>query len=172
MPVKFMFGAIDTNRDGKVDKSEWSKATDVVRKGVEHGLTAIHLSRQAGQVQTATLWSVNKSVPEVPSPLVVGDNVYMIKNGGIVTCVNRTAGTENYRTRLKASGPYFASPITVNGHVIAASGDGVVTVFKAGDDFELSARNDLKEEIMATPAVSDGVMYVRTASTLYAFSRL
>jgi outer membrane protein assembly factor BamB len=171
MPVKFMFGAIDTNRDGKVDKSEWSKASDVVRKGVEHGLTAIHLTRQAGQVQTKTLWSINKSVPEVPSPLVVGDNVYMIKNGGILTCINRTSGTENYRTRLKAPGPYFASPITVNGHVIAASGDGVVTVFKAGDDFELSARNDLKEEVMATPAISDGVLYLRTASTLYAFTK-
>ena len=175
MPVKFMFGAVDTNRDGKVDKGEWNKAPDVtasMMKGVEHGMTAVQLIRETGQVQTKKLWAVNKSVPEVPSPLVVGQNVYMIKNGGILTCINRVSGSQIYRTRLKASGPYFASPISVNDHVIAASGDGVVTVFQTGDDFELIARNDLKEEVMATPAISDGVLYIRTASTLYAFTRL
>ena len=161
MAVKFLFGMVDANGDGKLDEGEWNKGSDITAnsmKGAEHGLTAIRLDGSRDRVRTETLWINNKSVSEVPSPLVIEDHVYMIKNGGILTCMNRQTGEVLYRRRLKTPGPYYASPVTVNDQIIAVSGDGIVSVFKSGSEFELTSTNDMNEEILATPAVSAGAL--------------
>ena len=95
----------------------------------------------------------------------------MVRNGGILTCLNAATGTVVYRSRLEAPGPYYASPVVANGHLIFASGDGVVTVVDAGDKLKVLARNDLGEPLMASPAVVNGVIYIRTASGLAAFAQ-
>jgi outer membrane protein assembly factor BamB len=74
-----------------------------------------------------------------------------------------------YRERLGPRGPYFASPVAGDGKVYAASRDGVVVVFAAGDELKILARNDLDELIAATPAPMGGKLYVRTEKHLYAF---
>lgn len=71
--------------------------------------------------------------------------------------------------RPGAGGPYYASPVVGDGKIYASSARGVVTVFEAGDTLEILAKNDLKERIMATPAIVDGTLYVRTEEALYAF---
>ena len=78
-------------------------------------------------------------------------------------------GALRFFERLDAGGPYYASPVAGDGKVYAASARGVVTVFAAGDAFEVLSRNDLGERIMATPALVDGTVYVRTERKLYAF---
>jgi hypothetical protein len=71
--------------------------------------------------------------------------------------------------RLDAGGDYYSSAVAVGGKIFLASQKGIVLVIKAGDALEVLARNDLGEQIFATPAVLDGTLYVRTASALYAF---
>ena len=66
---------------------------------------------------------------------------------------------------------YYSSPVAAGGNIYFASGDGVVSVLRAGDKLDVAARNDLGEPIFATPAILDGRLYVRTASHLYAFGR-
>ena len=174
MPVKFSFGSLDSDRNGKINESEWKNAPsaiDAMIKNAEHGLTAIRLDGTAAEVTTDVVWKVNKSVSEVPSPLVVGSNVYMIKNGGILTCVDKLTGEVQYRRRLKTSGPYVSSPIAVNDFIITASSDGIVTVVHAGKEFEQLSSVDMGEKIKATPAVANGVLYLRTDSALFAFQK-
>jgi outer membrane protein assembly factor BamB len=93
----------------------------------------------------------------------------MIKNGGIVSCMDAETGKLLYRERLGATGLYCSSPICANGRIYIASGKGVITVFAAGDTLQVLARNDLKEQIYSTPAVVDNKLYVRTAKHMYAF---
>ena len=95
----------------------------------------------------------------------------MIRNGGILTCMDAATGKLVYRARVGAPGPYFSSPVAANGRVIVASGDGVVSVLGTGDHLEILAQHDLGEDIFATPAVVGGVLYVRTASNLFAFGQ-
>jgi outer membrane protein assembly factor BamB len=93
----------------------------------------------------------------------------MIKNGGIVSCMDADSGKLLYSERLGATGPYFSSPIAAHGRIYIASGKGVITVFAAGDTLQVLARNKLGEKVFATPAVVDNKLYVRTAKHMYAF---
>ena len=86
----------------------------------------------------------------------------MVKNGGMISCLGSKTGELKYQSRLGAGGPYYASLITGDGKVFAASRCGVVAVFETGDKLKVLARNDLKERIMATPAIVGGKIYVRT----------
>jgi outer membrane protein assembly factor BamB len=93
----------------------------------------------------------------------------MVTNGGIVTCMNASSGAVLFRSRLGAGGPYYASPVMAGGNVYFASGDGVVTVIRDGDTFAPVAKSELGAPIMATPAIVDGVVYLRAGPTLFAF---
>lgn len=108
-------------------------------------------------------------VPEVPSPIYYDNRIYMIKNGGIITCVDADSGKVLYRERLGTSGPYLASPVVANGTVYIPFFKGIITVIKAGNQFDILTKNDLKEKIFATPAVIGNTLYVWTTENLYAF---
>ncbi len=115
------------------------------------------------------LWKVKEKVPEVPTPVYYEGCVYMIKNGGIITCLEAESGEVLYRERLGASGTYLASPIIANGNIYIPSYNGVITVIKAGNQLDILAQNDLNEKIFATPAVIGNTLYIRTDKHLYAF---
>ena len=93
----------------------------------------------------------------------------MVKNGGIVSCLEAKTGELKYQDKLRSGGPYYSSPVVGDGKIYISSARGVVTVFEPGDTLNVLARNDLKERIMATPAVVDGKIYVRTDNNLYSF---
>jgi outer membrane protein assembly factor BamB len=161
--IKPYFKNIDANKDGFLQKAEYDNFVAGLNFAkISHGLIAI---KDGGIV-----WKETTAVPEVPSPLLYNGRLYMIRSGGIVTCLDAPSGKVIYRARLGAPGAYFASPVAAGGKIYAASGDGVVSVFSAsGDKLEVLARNDLQEPIFATPAVVEGTIYVRTAHYLYAF---
>ena len=71
----------------------------------------------------------------------------MIKNGGIVSCLDALTGKLLYRTRLNASGPYMSSPVAAKDRIYIASYNGTVVVFAAGDEINVLARNNLREKI-------------------------
>jgi outer membrane protein assembly factor BamB len=73
------------------------------------------------------------------------------------------------RQRLGALGQYVASPVAADGRIYAASETGIIVVFRAGDVLEILARNDLGERIVATPAIADDKLYIRSAQHLWAF---
>jgi outer membrane protein assembly factor BamB len=99
---------------------------------------------------------------------VVGDYLYAVKNGGIMTCLNARTGDVVWQERLPARGSYYASLIAGAGRVYAVSEDGEATVVAAKPDFEILSSNPMGERVMATPAVSDGQMFIRSDETLFA----
>ncbi|MCH7658848.1 MAG: PQQ-binding-like beta-propeller repeat protein [Bacteroidetes bacterium] len=168
--VKGVFGMFDKNEDRTIDREEWDKTIEwFVTFYGESGLMALRPNAHGELPMSQVLWKVKEKVPEVPTPIYYKGYVYMIKNGGIITCVNAESGKVLYRERLGASGPYLASPIVANGNIYISSSKGVITVIKAGDKLEILAQNDLGEKIFSTPAVIGNALYVRTTENLYAF---
>jgi outer membrane protein assembly factor BamB len=93
----------------------------------------------------------------------------MVMNGGTVTCLEAKTGKLVFQERLSARGPYYASLVAGDGKLYAASARGEVTVFAAADALRVLSSVDLAERLMATPALADGTVYVRTETKLRAF---
>ena len=168
--VRRLFGSFDENKDNTIDKEEWDETSEFVESFYgEAGLIALRSNSNGEVPLSQVLWKVEEKVPEVPSPIYYNGCVYMIKNGGIITCVDAESGNVLYRERLGASGAYIASPILANGNIYIPSNNGVITVVKAGNQLEILAQNDLGEKIYSTPAVIGNTLYVRTMENLYAF---
>jgi outer membrane protein assembly factor BamB len=107
----------------------------------------------------------------VPSPLYYEGRIYLVKNGGLTSCFDAQTGKAFYQEeRLGALGDYYSSPVAAAGKICVASQSGVVVIYRAGETLEVLARNPLGEPILATPAIVDGNLYVRTKSQLYAFA--
>jgi outer membrane protein assembly factor BamB len=117
-------------------------------------------------------WSWTQRGSYMPTPLIYGRQVYVLANNGILDAYDLNTGKEIYRQRLPHLGSgYSASPIAADGKIYLPSEDGEVVVIRAGRRFEHIATNSMGDLLMATPALSEGVMYVRTAANLFAVGR-
>ena len=111
-------------------------------------------------------WRYSKGAPQMPSPLLVGDELYFITDaGGVVTCLDAKTGAEHWRERL--GGNYSASPIHANGRLYFLSREGSVSVVATGKAFKVLAKNELESGFMASPAAADGALFLRTDQALY-----
>jgi len=96
--------------------------------------------------------------------------LYVLKNGGILTSLDRETGTVLKTGRVEgAVGGYSASPVAAEGKLFLTSEDGKVAVVGAGKDWKILAVNDIGENCFATPALSEGEIYLRTDEALYRF---
>jgi len=161
------FKGVDRNGDGLIQEGEWEAyQARIGSMAQDHGLLAI---RPEGE-SAAVVWRENGSIPEVPSPLFYQGRLFLVRNGGIVTCLDAVTGKLIYRARVGAPGAYYSSPVAADGRAYLASSEGVVTVISGGkDQLEVLARNELGEDIVATPAIVGSAIYVRTLRNLYAF---
>jgi len=109
----------------------------------------------------------------LPTPIVYRDLLYTCRNDGLLTCYTASSGEEHYREYLGggAGGGYSASPIAADGRLYLFSEDGDVYVVGAGTEFQLVAHNIMGEVCMATPAISDGMLIVRTRRHVYGLGR-
>lgn len=170
--AKMFFDRIDADKDAHVSSLEWTGALGLMRlmlAAAEHGLLAIKLGGEGDVTQTHIAWQEQRNIPEVPSPLAYGGRVYMVRNGGILSCLEAASGKLLFRSRLEAPGSYYSSPVGSDGKVYAASQEGRIVALAIGDRLEVLARNDLGEPVFATPAIAGGTLYVRTAGHLWAF---
>jgi outer membrane protein assembly factor BamB len=164
------FGWIDENDDKFIVAQEWNKmrAYDVG----EWGTIAVRPGSARGQLEPAAIrWRLQKNIPYIPSPLLYQGVYYMVKTGGIITSIDPATGRILKVGRSPgALGEYYASPVAADGKVFLANTEGKISVLKAGAEWEVLAVNDLDDEISATPALSDGRVYVRTRGAMYCFS--
>lgn len=110
-------------------------------------------------------WRYDKGAPTMPSPLLVGSELYFVNDGGILTCVDAKTGTEHYRERL--GGNYSSSPTFADGKIFVHSREGLTTVVKPGIKFEVLEKNQLPGKIFASLAAADNALFLRTDTTLY-----
>ena len=140
----------------------------VVRPGARGDITP------AGGATTSAsvVWSKTGRGSYMPTPIVYGGLLYVLANNGLFDAYTLATGDEVYRQRLPHLGSGFsASPVAADGKIYIAGEDGEIIVVTAGADFKHLATNSMGEPLMATPALSRGVMFVRSSSTLFAIGR-
>ena len=173
MPI--WFGMLDRNKNGRVERKEWEdvrESSEEHRAGIrQHGLLAIRLDGSGDVTESHVSILERQSIPEVPSPLYHDGRIYMVKNGGILTCLDARTGKRLYRKRVGSPGTHYASPILSNGalFIAAAAGD-IAVVDISGETPEILAKNSFNERIFATPAIVDNMLLVRTERRLYAIA--
>lgn len=159
----------DLDSDGALGARDWTLYRS--RRAAQNGLCAFRLGGKGDTTATSLLWRYSKSLPNVPSPLLYQDVLYLAKEGGILTTLDPATGEVLKQGRLTgALSPYFASPVGADGKVYLLSQAGNLVVVKAGREWEILAVNNLDDEAYATPAIVDGKLYVRTRSALYCFA--
>jgi outer membrane protein assembly factor BamB len=109
----------------------------------------------------AIAWSTTRGGPYIPTPVIYGDHLYVLSNNGVLSAYDVRTGQRIYQQRLGSGGSFSASPVAADGKIYLASEDGDVHVVKAGPAYELLATNTVGEVVMATPAISDGLIIVR-----------
>ena len=152
------------NRDGVLERHEYDEVM-AVYSGPSR-LAAVRLGEDGSAER---LWSYERSfVGVIPAPLVLDGTLFHVKNGGILTAMDASTGEVVKQGRLReASDGYSASPVAAEGRIYFASEAGKISVVTGGADWRVVSVADLGEEIYATPALSEGDMFVRTNAHLY-----
>jgi outer membrane protein assembly factor BamB len=115
-------------------------------------------------------WKAAKGSPYTPTPIIYGDIFYTCADNGVLSAYDAKTGERIYQERLPSS--FSASPVAANGRIYLASEDGDVYVVKAGRQFELLATNPMGQALMATPAITGGMMIFRAGTQVYAVGEL
>ena len=114
-------------------------------------------------------WSSPRDGPYMSSPLVYRGHLYVVSTGGVLTVFDAATGDRVYKRRIgDRGGAYTASPVAADGRIYLASEDGDIFVIRAGPDYELLAANPMGEVCLATPAISEGQILIRTTARLVA----
>jgi hypothetical protein len=129
------------------------------------------ISPKGGDSGPYVAWSRKRGGPYMPTPIVYGPYLYTCSNSGVLACYEARTGREVYKTRLGGSNGYSASPVGADGRLYFAGEDGDVRVVKAGPRYQLLADNKMKDPCMATPAISNGMIFIRTQHWLYGIGR-
>ena len=189
---------MDTNQDGKLGKSELHKAFwkkfdkgDKNRDGFLVGdeidaafqaptnmvgggniIQAIKGGGRGNVTKTHMLWNLNNKAPSnIASPLVVDGRLFLVKKGGISACFNASTGKTLWpRKRIGNFGNYYASPVAGDGKIYVTGENGFIVVLKQADKQIVLAKNDMGESCIATPAIADGRLFIRTLTKLYCIS--
>lgn len=116
----------------------------------------------------ALVWSAERGGSYISTPVVYGDHIYLGNTNGVVRCFHAKSGELVYQQRLETGVSVLSSLVAGDGKVYCASEAGVVYVLRAGEKFEILARNPLGEPCFASPAIADGRIYYRTTGNLLA----
>ena len=128
-------------------------------------LIAVRADGTGDVTRTHTVWTQQRAAPLTPSPLLVDDVLYTVSDIGIVAALDARTGVPLWMQRL--GGNYSASPVFADGRIYFQSEEGLTTVIAPGKEFRVLARNQLEGETLASLAVSDGSIFIRTESYLY-----
>jgi len=116
------------------------------------------------------LWSFNYG-PDVPTPVTDGTYLYVVNDRGIMWCLDLKTGKEVYGRQRLRSATYSGSPVLADGKIYVTNEDGVTVVVKAGPTFQVLAENDFDDYTLSSPAVSEGQIFIRTATHLYCIGK-
>ncbi|HKQ36926.1 MAG TPA: PQQ-binding-like beta-propeller repeat protein [Verrucomicrobiae bacterium] len=122
-----------------------------------------------GERSAEVAWTLNRGAPNTPSLLLVGDELYIVSDGGMASCVDARTGKVHWYERV--GGNYSASPVYADGKIYLQSEEGKGVVLQAGKEFRKLSENALDEKSLASYAVGDGTLYIRTAEHLYCIGK-
>jgi outer membrane protein assembly factor BamB len=134
----------------------------------EPSLLAVRVDGKGDVTKSHITWSLKRSIPRTPSPLLLGEELYFISDNGIATCVEAKTGATHWQVRL--GGNHSASPIYADGRIYFLSEEGESVVIAPGKQFKALATNQLDGQTLASMAVSGGSIFVRSQTHLYRLS--
>lgn len=137
--------------------------------GGKESIKAFRLGGSGDLKETNLVWEQRKGMPKIPSMLYARPHLYAITDNGVVSCLNAATGEPVWQNRLE--GGFSASPVLAEGRLYFVSDAGETFVLKAGAEFSVLARNPLGEPVQASPAVSQGRIFLRTERHLYAIGK-
>jgi outer membrane protein assembly factor BamB len=140
----------------------------VLKAGATGDITLPEKATSGGHV----VWTRERSGSYMPTPVIYRGHLYVLKNEGMLSCYELASGDKKYEIRLEKVGSGFsASPVAADGKLYLSGEDGDIFVVKAGPEFELLTRNPMGQSLMATPAISKGMMFVRGEKELFAIGQ-
>jgi outer membrane protein assembly factor BamB len=137
-----------------------------IKQGLANGDISLKDGKETNEF---VVWSKQRGGAYMPTPVVYGDLMYVCNNNGVLFVYDAKTGERAYQGRVPEKGGSFsASPVAANGMIYFASEDGDVHVIKAGPKYEFVASNPVGEIMMATPAISDGMIFIRAQHHVFA----
>ena len=165
--VKRYFRFSDLDSNGKMDNEEW----ELIRASFAsvNCAMAVRVGGSRDMTDTSVLWHYYRSIPQLPSPLIVGDAYYLLADqGGLMSTISPDKGELLEKGRVGRGGDaHFASPVAGDGKVFVLSEAGILTVLAAGKDLEPLHTADFDDQCYATPALVGGSIWLRTHTQLY-----
>jgi outer membrane protein assembly factor BamB len=166
--AKNFFPVVDLDNNGSLVEKEWEYFQASIAS--KNSMMAIRLGGSGDMTAQSIIWKYFKNIPQLPSPILYNDRLFMISDQGIVTSLNPQTGESLKRGRLQgAAGNVYASPVAADGKLFFVTEKGLVAVTDASDEFKVLAVNNLEENCYATPAFDERRIYIRTEKGLYAF---
>lgn len=179
LPGSDMIGAYNPADGSEIWRATYDGYSVVPRPVVGHGMVffstgfdrakamAVQLGGKGDVTETHVKWVLPKGAPHTPSMVLTGNELFMVSDGGIASCVDAKSGEVHWSERL--GGGCSASPILADGKLYVVNEAGTVYVVAAEKEFKLLAKNALGEKSLASPAVADGALFIRTAGHLWRF---
>jgi outer membrane protein assembly factor BamB len=131
----------------------------------ERTLFAIRAGGRGDVSKSHLLWKRKKSVPHVPSPLVVGDELYLVTDSGVGTCLDLKSGKEHWQARI--GGNVSASPMYADGKIYVCNEEGETTVLTPGRTYQVVGKNTIDGHILASPAAAGRALFLRSETHVY-----
>jgi len=139
-----------------------------------NALLAIDLSKASGDItdSDAIVWRTDQNTPYTPCPVLMDGKIYFLKaNNGYLSCLDAKDGTEYYGSqKLEGIKNIFTSPIGVKDRIYVAGTNGVFSVVKHGEAFELLSQNTLDDQFFASPVILGNTLFLRGVKALYCIS--
>ncbi len=167
-PLKGRFNQFDLNKDDKLTQAEYDGMKHIFEK-VENVALAVQPGGTGDVTDSHILWKQNRYLPYVPSPLFYKGYLFWVKRGGIVASLDPATGKTLKVGRVSGQSGYFSSPVAGDGKIYLISQKGELSVISAEPQWQELAQADFQEEVYATPAISEGRIYLRTTRHLYCF---
>ena len=168
--IEFIVRGLDVDRDGYYTQKDWESRKQRAAR-FENLLIAVNPGGTGDITESHVAWRYRKALPYVPSPLFYEGRIYFIKDGGIASSLDASTGDAFYaQHRIGKTANYYASPIAADGRIYFASLSGQVIVIKAGGTVpEILHQAEFGTRILATPAIADDQLFLRTETQLWAF---
>jgi len=135
--------------------------------GFSKRLVAVRPSGAGDVTETHVAWTARRSTPSIPSPLIVGDLLFMVSDQGFASCLEAKTGREFWKKRLRAAGDHWASPLYADGKIYFSGKKGIVSVIAAKREFQLLAENRFDASFIASPAIAGSSIILRSLTHLY-----
>jgi outer membrane protein assembly factor BamB len=167
-PVRQRFRQFDRDKTGHVTKEEYESMREIF-DAAHNVIIAIRPGGVGDITHTHVLWKYGRLLPYCPSPVVTDGLVFMVKEGGVVSCLDAKTGRPTKQGRVSGTAGYYSSPVAGDGKVYLLSQRGELTVISAEPQWQELSSARFEEDAYATPAVVNGRIYLRTAGHLYCF---